>query len=73
MKKVFVLTLAVALVLSAALFFPSLTEGALPAGTCYDNWDVCRARALQSDEGVMRTTIMLTVCDLGLGKCLLGV
>jgi hypothetical protein len=72
MKKVIALTLAVALVLSAVLFFPSLTEARVPAGTCFDNWDVCRGRAFQSEEGVMRTTILLTVCDVGLGKCLLG-
>ena len=72
MKKVIALTLAVALVLSAVLFFPSLTEASVPAGTCYDNWDVCRACAFQSEEGVLRTTVLLTVCDVGLGKCLLG-
>jgi hypothetical protein len=72
MKKAIALTLAATLVLSAVLFFPSLTEAALPAGTCYDNWDVCRSRAFQSEEGVLRTTVLLTVCDFGLGKCLLG-
>ncbi len=73
MKKAIVLTLAVISVFSAILFFPKLSAAAaLPAGGCYDNWEVCRMRAFQADEGTLRTTVLLTVCDVGLGKCLLG-
>ena len=72
MKKAIALTLAVVLLLSAVLFFPLVSAAALPANACWDNWEVCRVRSFQAEEGVLRTTIMLTVCDVGLGKCLLG-
>ncbi len=72
MKKAIALTLAVISVFSAILFFPKVSAAALPAGACYDNWEVCRMRAFQADEGTLRTTVILTVCDVGLGKCLLG-
>ncbi len=73
MKKAIALTLAVVIVVSAILFFPRASAAALPAYACWDNWDVCRVRSFQADEGIIRTTVMLTVCDVGLGKCLLGV
>lgn len=72
MKKAIALTLAVVFLLSAFLFFPLVSAAAVPANSCYDNWEVCRMRAFQTQEGILRTTIMLTVCDLALGKCLLG-
>lgn len=72
MKKAIALTLAVVISLSAILFFPLAAAAAVPANACYDNWEVCRIRAFQAEEGILRTTIMLTVCDVGLGKCLLG-
>ena len=71
MKKAVALALAAVSLLSAVLFFPSLSAASVPANECYDNWEVCRVRAFQADAGFLRTTIMLTVCDIGLGKCLL--
>ena len=73
MKKAIALTMAAGILVSAFLFFPLASPAALPAAVCWDSWDVCRMRAFQSDEGTVRTTLMLTVCDIGLGKCLLGV
>ena len=73
MKKAIASMLAVASLLSAVLFFPSLSAASVPANECWDNWEVCRMRAFQADAGVLRTTVMLTVCDIGLGKCLLTV
>jgi len=72
MKKAIASTLAVVFLLSAILFFPLLSAASIPAGECWDNWEVCRMRAFQAEEGVLRTTVMLTVCDVGLGKCVLG-
>jgi len=72
MKKAIAVMMAVVFLLSAFLFFPLVSAAALPANMCYDNWEVCRVRAFQAEEGILRTTIMLTVCDVGLGKCLLG-
>ncbi|OGD19561.1 MAG: hypothetical protein A2W03_01340 [Candidatus Aminicenantes bacterium RBG_16_63_16] len=73
MKKAIASILAVASLLSAVLLFPSLSAASIPADLCYDNWEVCRMRAFQADTGFLRTTLMLTVCDIGLGKCLLTV
>jgi hypothetical protein len=73
MKKAIASLLATVFLLSAVLLFPLATSAAVPANVCWDNWEVCRARAFQADMGVIRTTIALTVCDVGLGKCLLTV
>ncbi len=69
MKKAIALVLAAGFVLSLGLFVPIATGA--DAKYCFDNWEVCRARALNADEGWVRIAIMLTVCDLALGKCLL--
>ena len=71
MKKAIALTLAVAFFLSAFLFFPSSSAAKTPADDCYDSWEACRTRALESDQGWIRTALMLTACDLALGKCIL--
>ena len=69
MKRAIALTLAVVFFLGALLWFPGASNA--HAGHCFGDWDVCRQRAFASDEGVVRTTILLTVCDIALGKCLL--
>jgi hypothetical protein len=73
MKKAIASTLAAIFLLSAILFFPLAAAAAVPANVCWDNWEACRVRAFQADMGVIRTTVALTVCDVGLGKCLLTV
>ncbi len=70
MKKAIVLTLAAMFVLSAFLW-PSRAAANTPAGDCFDSYEECRARALDSNQGWFRVAIMLTVCDLALGRCLL--
>ena len=69
MKRAIALTLAVVFFLGAFLWFPKASSA--HAGHCYGDWGICRERAFASDEGVMRTTILLTVCDIAFGKCLL--
>lgn len=69
MKKAIALTLAVAFFLCAFLWFPRPSFA--DADRCYNNWDRCRQRAFEADEGWFRTTIMLTVCDVGWGRCIL--
>jgi hypothetical protein len=71
MKKAIALTLAVMFFLSAFLWFPQLSSARAPADLCYDDWEHCRNRALQSDDGIAKTILWLTVCDFALGKCLL--
>ncbi|MBN2408484.1 MAG: hypothetical protein JXE07_02005 [Candidatus Aminicenantes bacterium] len=72
MKKAIAGTLAVMFFLSVFLCFPQPSAARLPADFCYDDWEACRTRALESDEGFIRTTLWLTVCDVALGKCILG-
>ncbi len=69
MKKAFALTLTVAIFLSVFLLIPS--SSLADADSCYDDWERCRERALGSKAGWIRTALMLTVCDVALGKCLL--
>jgi hypothetical protein len=71
MRKAIALTLAVAFFLSAFLLLPRSSSAVTPADACYDDWESCRSRAFESDEGIIRTILWLTVCDVALGKCLL--
>jgi hypothetical protein len=72
MKRAIAGTLAVMFFLSVFLWFPQSSAALERADICTDDWEACRTRALESDEGFLRTTLWLTVCDLALGKCLLG-
>jgi hypothetical protein len=72
MKRAIAGTLAVMFFLSVFLWLPQSSAALQSADLCYDNWESCRTRALESDEGIIRTTLWLTVCDVALGKCLLG-
>ncbi len=69
MKKGVALALAAVLFLGVLLSLPrtSLAD----ADYCYDNWERCRIRAFDSNAGWFKVALMLTVCDLALGKCLL--
>jgi hypothetical protein len=71
MKKAIALTLATVFFLSAFLLLAEVSFASTATDACYNNWEACRRRAFESDEGVIRTTLMLTVCDVGLGKCIL--
>jgi hypothetical protein len=71
MKRAIALSLAVLSFLSVFFWLPQSAAGRAPVDACYDDWEACRSRALQSDEGVVRTILWLTVCDVALGKCLL--
>ncbi len=67
MKRAIALTLAVVFFLGAFLWFPRAS--CAHSGHCFNDWEVCRQRAFGSDEGVLRTTLLLTVCDIAWGKC----
>jgi len=71
MKKAIALTLAAVFFVSAFLWFPQSSTAVTHADMCYDDWEACRTRAFASDEGIVRTVLWLTVCDVALGKCLL--
>ncbi|MEW5901834.1 MAG: hypothetical protein AB1715_10265 [Acidobacteriota bacterium] len=72
MKKAIALTLAAVFFLSAILLLVQVSSAKTRSEICYDDWEACRTRAFEADEGWLRTTLMLTVCDLALGKCVLG-
>jgi hypothetical protein len=71
MKRAIAVSLALVFFLSAFLWLPQSAKAVTHSDMCYDDWESCRTRALQSDEGIIRTTLWLTVCDVALGKCLL--
>jgi hypothetical protein len=71
MKRATVLTLAVIFFLSAFIWIPQSSSAREPADLCFNDWQACRTRAFESEQGIIRTTLWLTVCDLALGKCLL--
>ena len=73
MKKAIALTLATVFLLSVFLWLPQSSSARTPADVCYDNWEACRTRAFESDEGIARTILLLTVCDVALGRCLLRI
>ncbi len=72
MKKAIAGTLAVMFFLTAFLSFPQSSAARDRADICFDDWESCRTRALESEEGIVKTTLWLTVCDVALGKCILG-
>jgi hypothetical protein len=71
MKKAVLLALAGLILFSTALFYP-LAARAHDVNECYDNHSVCRARALNMDAAWTKIALVLTVCDLALGKCILA-
>jgi hypothetical protein len=72
MKKVFLLALAGLILFSSVLFFP-LAVSAHDVNECYRDNEVCRERALDMDAHWIKVALVLTVCDIALGKCILAV
>lgn len=54
----------------ALLVWPMILAAQSHADHCFDEWERCRERAFASDAGWIKTTLMLTVCDVALLKCL---
>jgi len=72
MKKLAVLALAGLVLVSAALFFPT-AAAAHDVNECYRDHLDCRENALELDAPWYKVMLILTVCDIALGKCALGV
>jgi len=70
MKKLAALTLAGLVLVSAVLFFPA-SAAARAADYCYTDYIECRENAFSLDTPWYKMAIILTVCDIALGKCLL--
>jgi hypothetical protein len=71
MKKLAVLTLAGLVLVSAALFFPT-SLAARNVNECYRDHQDCRENAFNLDAPWYKVMLILTVCDVALGKCALG-
>lgn len=71
MKKAVAVALAGIVLLSAGLFFPR-PVAAHDVGHCYDDYDACRVRAFNMDASWFKMTLALTLCDIALGRCILG-
>ncbi|HEK85976.1 MAG: hypothetical protein ACPLZD_05305 [Candidatus Saccharicenans sp.] len=71
MKRAIALTLLTLIILSSFLLIPAASQSTNPADSCWNNWERCKARALASDMGVIKTTLALTLCDIALGNCLM--
>jgi hypothetical protein len=72
MKKLAASALAGLVLVSAALVFP--TAAAAMAHTmdeCYLDHQECRENALNLDAPWWKVMVILTVCDIALGKCAL--
>lgn len=71
MKRAFAILLLSA-VLVAMPFVGTLASGPpRTMGQCYGTWEDCRTEALARDASVIQTTLMLTLCDIALGRCIL--
>ncbi len=73
MKKAVAVTLTAIFIVSALSLLSLSGQAVNPADSCWDNWERCRTRALESDYGPVRTTLALTLCDIALGNCLLKI
>jgi len=72
MKKAIALALAAALMFAAVILIPrSLFAGG--GSDCERERQSCREDVLGNDEGWLRTMLMLSVCDIGWGKCVLRI
>ena len=73
MKKLAVLALAGLVLVSAAFVFPaSLAARNVNINECFTNHQDCREHALNMDAPWFKVMLILTVCDIALGKCALG-
>ena len=70
MKKLAILALAGLVLVSAALFFPMAAAGH-EVNECDRDHRDCRENVLNMDAPWYKVMIFLTVCDIGLGKCIL--
>jgi hypothetical protein len=71
MKKACLWALAGLTLFSSVLYFP-LSVSAHDMHECYRDHQICREGALALDAPWTKIALLLTVCDVGLGKCILG-
>ncbi len=71
MKRFVALALAGLFVVAAVTLIP-MTATARDVSECYRNHEACRALALDMNASWLKVALVLTVCDLALGKCILA-
>lgn len=72
MKKLTAFALAGLVIISAALYFP-MAAAAHDVDHCDKDHLVCRENALNMDAPWYKVMLVLTVCDIALGKCILNI
>jgi len=72
MKKLAVMALAGLILVSAVLFFPA-SAAASEVDGCFSEHQRCRENAFNLDAPWYQVMLVLTLCDLALGKCILVV
>lgn len=70
MRKTVALTLAGIVLLS--VFFLSPVASRADVDKCFDDWERCRERAYEAKVGVIKMTIMLTMCDIAHSVCIIA-
>ena len=70
MKKATSLTLVGLLLFSILVISPNFALAG--PDKCYDEYETCRTRGLHADKGIIKTTLLLTICDLAVGTCLIA-
>jgi len=71
MKRVLAIMLLSAVLVATAFVGTWASAPRRTIGQCYDTWEACRTEAFARDASVIQTTLMLTLCDIGLGRCIL--
>ena len=69
-KKAKWLIVILGVFLLGLIFLSNLAFGGKTVDQCYNDYERCRERALQSSGGVIATTIQLTACDVGVAACI---
>ncbi len=71
--KRFVALALTGLLLVAALVLMPIKAAAHDVAECYKDHAACRAQALEMNASWFKIALVLTVCDIALGKCILAV
>ncbi len=73
MKKLAVMALAGLMLGGAALTLPAAADADLnDQAQCNRNHELCREYTLNLDAPWYKVMVLLTVCDVAFGKCMLG-
>jgi len=70
-KKVIAIALAGICLLSLVAVLSQAVQGQdRGVDRCFNNYDRCRTKAFNMDVGWVKMSLVLTTCDLALGRCI---